>query len=232
MNNNTKLVIYQGKSRIDGKPIVAYLTNVFTKSRNTKIGDMVQLFILCQDMSPLSASVTGDDKSVCGNCPQRHFLGGGCYVNVAKGVNQSWKSWKNGNYVLYNPIEHDKLLANRMIRLGAYGEPTAIPIRIIKYLAKLTKCVGYTHRWHLAKNQPLKGILMASVDNIEQFLSAQKSGWGTFRAKTGQCELMPGERTCNNESKGLTCDKCMLCGGNKHVTITVHGMRKKRMKVE
>ena len=61
-------IIYKGPSLIDGKPIVVIAT--FT-NRNTKTGQVVQTYILREDINPLEASKTGADYSICGNCPMR-----------------------------------------------------------------------------------------------------------------------------------------------------------------
>ena len=61
-------VFYRGKSPIDGAPIVAIAT---LESKNGKTGDMVQTWILREDISPLMAIKTGADRSICGNCVHR-----------------------------------------------------------------------------------------------------------------------------------------------------------------
>ena len=61
-------IFYRGASPIDGAPIVAVAT---LKSANSKTGDMVQTWILREDISPLDAIGSGEDASICGNCAHR-----------------------------------------------------------------------------------------------------------------------------------------------------------------
>ena len=70
-------VLYQGPSRLNGEPIVAIAT---MRTANVKTGNMVQTWILTAEVSPEQAVKTGADEAVCGSCPHRHFLNGGCYV--------------------------------------------------------------------------------------------------------------------------------------------------------
>ena len=61
-------IIYNGLSLLDGKPIVVIATY---SNRNTKTGHVVQTYILREDINPLEASKTGEDYSICGDCPMR-----------------------------------------------------------------------------------------------------------------------------------------------------------------
>ena len=62
------IILYRGPSLINGKPIVALAQS---ESTNSKTGNMVQTFILSDEMDPLTASRTGADESICGACPHR-----------------------------------------------------------------------------------------------------------------------------------------------------------------
>lgn len=86
MNQAKKgLVVYKGKSRLDDKPIVGIITRF---SSNRKTGAMDQLWILREDINPLTAVKKGGDVSVCGDCKHRPSLGGACYVKVFQAPNQ------------------------------------------------------------------------------------------------------------------------------------------------
>ena len=54
-------------------PIVAILTGLRSPSANRKTGAMAQLWILSADESPVDASQSGADASVCGDCPLRWY---------------------------------------------------------------------------------------------------------------------------------------------------------------
>jgi hypothetical protein len=223
------IIMYNGPSQIDGKPIVAILTGVGRKSKNGKTGDMCQLFIMRSDMSPLSASCEYEDKSICGNCPHKHNTGGACYVNLAKGLGNVYRAYKRGSYVKYNP-DMDNLIASKPIRLGAYGEPTAIPVQILARLNDLSKTTGYTHRWYIKNCQDYRKYCVASVDSSAEYYLAKSMGWQTFRVRLANGELNPNEMVCPAESNGTNCVNCMRCNGKgkRDMVITVHGMLKKR----
>ena len=93
MRKPTGFVIYEGQSLLDGAPIVAI---ALTGSSNPKTGDMVQTYILRQDVRPAEALRTGQDASICGDCKHRPLLGGACYVVVAQGPTVVWKGYKAG----------------------------------------------------------------------------------------------------------------------------------------
>ena len=76
------MIIYRGPSLLDGAPIVAIAT---VGSRNAKTGDMVQTWIMRDDVKPLAAAQSGADASVCGDCKHRPISGGACYVNLGQG---------------------------------------------------------------------------------------------------------------------------------------------------
>jgi hypothetical protein len=59
-------ILYEGKSVLDGAPIV-YIATLSTSNRKT--GDMVQTWILRSDINPVEASKQKLDASICGNCP-------------------------------------------------------------------------------------------------------------------------------------------------------------------
>ena len=67
------LIVYEGKSEIDGAPIVVILTAI-NGSMNPKTGHMVQSFILRADIDPITAAKAGHDVSICGQCEHRPAL--------------------------------------------------------------------------------------------------------------------------------------------------------------
>jgi hypothetical protein len=75
------LVLYRGPSMIDGQPIVCIATGLATKSTNEKTGDLIQTWILRDDIAPIDAANTGADVSICGDCPHRGQVIDGKNVN-------------------------------------------------------------------------------------------------------------------------------------------------------
>ena len=68
--NQNGLIIYEGFSPIDNKPIVLIATGLgSSKSSNPKTGHMVQTWILRQDIKPNEGHKDGSNRSMCGKCP-------------------------------------------------------------------------------------------------------------------------------------------------------------------
>ena len=68
------VILYEGPSLIDGQPIAVIATGFQRRTANSKTGDMVQTWILRADLNPLQAIHTGQDVSICGDCPLRGML--------------------------------------------------------------------------------------------------------------------------------------------------------------
>jgi hypothetical protein len=92
MKKPTGYVIYRGPSLLDGTPIVAV---ALLGSSNRKTGNMVQTYILRDDMRPTLAVQTGADSAICGNCKHRPFLGGACYVNIGQAPAAVFKAYQS-----------------------------------------------------------------------------------------------------------------------------------------
>ena len=94
------VVLYAGPSRIDGAPIVAIACRILEASGNAKTGAMVQTFIMRQDIAPHKALKTGDDSSVCGDCPLRPINKGATrwYVRVYQSPLSVWGAYYRGRY--------------------------------------------------------------------------------------------------------------------------------------
>ena len=58
------MIIYDGPSMLNGKPVVAILTNINNPSVNTKTGDMAQLTAMPKAIKPSTAIKTGEDDAV------------------------------------------------------------------------------------------------------------------------------------------------------------------------
>lgn len=222
-------VVYQGPSALDGNEIVAILT---MGSDNPKTGDMHQLWILAADEAPLEASRSGADASICGECSLRHHLGGGCYVNIGLAPTKVWTSWQQGKYPQLTEADMD-LLDEKPIRLGAYGDPAALPMEVLQQLVDAAaNHTCYTHQWKNAPNG-LSDMSMASVESIDGYQEAVASGWRTYRIIQKEDPLMDGEILCPSVTNDVKCADCKLCSGNtikaKNIAIPAHGWRKNRL---
>jgi hypothetical protein len=200
-------VFYSGPSALDGRPIVAIATD---KTTNRKTGPMVQTWILRRDIDPLQAIATGKDASICGGCYHRGDASTGrprtCYVTVAQAPLGIWRAYKRGRYSR-GPLPAD----GRPIRLGAYGDPVAVPWQAWNGLHESRLWTGYTHQWRQLVAAPFRNVLMASCDNLADAAEAARLGWRTFLAHNG--EPPAGSIECPADSRGAQCASCGLCSG-------------------
>ena len=240
------MIIYSGPSLIDGKPIVAIA--IPKKSRNTKTGPMVQTYIIRADISPLDASKSGADYSICGNCKHRgqstyaahkkQAEGRSCYVNLGQGPTIVWKALRRGFYPTVSG--HDAIAAigaGRMVRLGTYGDPAAVPSYIWEsLLSRASGHTAYTHQSGVASAQSRPDYMMISADDLPQAQGAWQAGNRTFRVIRNVSEIVKGSEILCPASKEAgfrtTCNACGLCGGAtikaKSIAIVDHGPLRKR----
>ena len=224
-------IIYRGPSLIDGAPIVVVAT--YSK-RNTKTGTMVQTYILREDMNPLEASKTGADFSICGTCPHRgtpttdpaakQAKGRTCYVILGQGVLVTWKAYKRGVYQPQNPADIGR---GRMVRVGTYGDPAAVPSEV--WDALLSEAAGWTAYSHQAGYRP--EMAMQSADTYQQALAFWEAGARTYRVVQTLAEIDTAREVLCPASKEAgrrtTCEACKLCAGlatrsPKSVAIVQH----------
>lgn len=223
-------IIYTGPSLLDGMPIVVIAIGFAAGSANSKTGNMIQTHILREDIAPTEAIKTGADVSICGTCPHRGDgtgKGRTCYVNVGQGPLVVWKAYKAGKYPLWDGTG----VNGRMVRLGTYGDPAAVPMHVWDALLRdADGHTGYTHQWETRPD--LARYCMASADSTNDALRAQARGWRTFRvALPSDTRWMQGEVTCpasEEAGRKLTCIQCRACDGtnsNRRGTIVIqaHG---------
>ncbi len=237
---------------IDGGPIFSVLTGFAQPSANPKTGPVIQQWILRQDTHPAgegSAIANGADYSVCGNCKLRGTNGKNrvCYVNGAA-LNQIYKSYFAGKYGTIdtnNSQDHDflkRLLKNQIIRLGAYGNPSAVPMVVYEKLRSLgTLILAYEHLWDQPQFAEFRHFCMASIETpvdwpgpgpgpFARLYLAHSLGWRTFRVKLPHQPLLPGEIMCpESQDAVLNCFVCRLCTGGRgpNIAIDLHGHRSK-----
>ena len=228
-------VIYRGPSLLDGKPIavVAVLSG-----RNRKTGKMVQTYILRADLDPREANRTGQDYSICGNCPLRGTpnpepgklaLGRGCYVNIGQGVLITFNHFKRGGYPTV--AGHGAIAAigaGNMVRLGTYGDPAAVPSFIWESLLSAAKgWTGYSHQAATPGADFNPALTMQSVESAEAARAAWDLGRRTFRVVNSEADLIKGREILCPSNKGVQCTDCGLCKGTsakgKSIAIEAHG---------
>ncbi len=222
-------IAWEGNSLIDGSPIALILTGFVFPSFNKKTGSqMIQSWILQQEFVPTHAAKSGFDKGVCGSCSLKMSEVGSCYVNLL-GVNRVYHKYQSGGYLKLSNNEIEVLRRYRYpIRLGSYGDPTAVPLEVWKPLISASgKYTGYTHNWREA-NSLWKQYLMASVHSVSEAQEAQNLGWRTFRIIAPNSSLSDNEILCRHtEDDRNQCETCLLCDGKSsepNIADKVHGL--------
>ncbi|TXR49882.1 hypothetical protein [Phyllobacterium endophyticum] len=234
-------IIYRGPSMLDGAPIVVIATGLAKNSRNGKTGDLVQTWILRDDVSPIEAVNNGADSSICGDCPHRGTVvdgknvGRSCYVTVFQAPLVVWKSAQRGLYAHLTPSEARLAFAGRKVRLGAYGDPAAVPMAVWnEALADIEAGTGYTHQWRTC-DQSLKNYVMASCDSALDHELAKAMEWRTFRVRTASEPKLAREVICPASAEAgykTNCAACVACGGfgakaKADIVIIAHGAANK-----
>lgn len=209
-------------------------------SKNTKTGDMVQTYIIRKDVDPITANRLGLDNVICGNCPHKGIpqntnkglaTNRTCYVNLGQGVTQVYKAYVNGSYSILTDGEIQALGADKMVRIGTYGDGAFVPVDRWNLLT--SKATGKTAYTHQGLNQP--EFYMQSVESLEQAQNAWVSGKRTFRViPIGQTHDIKNEVLCPASAEAgrkATCATCKLCDGSKSaksIAIHAHGPTKNK----
>jgi hypothetical protein len=210
------VVLYRGPSLIDGSPIVCVATGLARPSKNPKTGRLIQTYILADNGdTPIDAWKSGTDRAICGDCPHR---GTTCYVDVSKGPTAVHKALNAGAYPEYDAKLHGRHFNGRVVRLGSYGDPAAVPLAVWgNVLSHAESWRGYTHQWETC-DAGFSRHCMASVETPAQRERALAKGFRTFRVRLPEQPLEEGEFICpasEEAGRRLTCEQCQACSGAK-----------------
>ena len=203
------------------------------ESTNDKTGNMVQIWLLLKNQHPLDVVKSGLDAStICRGCV--FASGNGCYVNVGQAPAQIWRTYHRGRYGKLDPVDYPGVFGGRRVRFGAYGNPSILPISIIKAIAEASDgWTGYFHDWAEMTPQTARmygQYFMASTDTEDSRCEAEAKGLRYFHVSDTQ---PVGTRECLADTKGLECRACLLCQGNTKakqlpIWINPHGSTKTR----
>ena len=226
-------ILYEGDSLLTGEPIVVIATMGGNNPKtDNDFKSMVQTWIMLRDTPPHEAVKSGDDAGVCGNCIQRPSVGGACYVKTFQAPLSIWRAYKRGNY---NNVINLENLRGAELRLGSYGDPSAVPFDIWRNLIDKVQprlMTGYTHQMsHKAFDKRMAEVCMISADTPKVALKAHAQGFRTFRMTTDTKQLLPNEIICPNDTDGVKCIDCGLCDGagdKPNIAILAHGALAKR----
>ena len=164
----------------------------------------------------------------------RWSLGGACYVNIGQAPGAIWRAYKRGAYADAQGTRLD-IGRNRTIRLGAYGDPAAVPAHVwLELIGSASGHTGDTHQWRNPVASELRALCMASVDSETERAEASALGWRTFRVRCADDGLASNEFECVSDTKGTACADCLACDGaargprQASVAIVVHGAMRGR----
>jgi hypothetical protein len=226
------VVVYDGPSKLDGKPIIC-VVNCFNKSDNEKTGDILQSWIIRKDIHPQDAISTGQDKSICGSCFKRYTKS--CYVCIHQAPTNVYHAYKRRRYLKFN-TDMLKYFVGRKLRVGSYGDPSAIEdTSIWSLLCSVVKgSLGYTFNWKHC-DPSLKYYCMASTNTEKEYEEAIDKGWRSFRTRPYlETPLLENEIICPASKEGgeeTDCSKCGMCCGStsnrKSPVIVIHGQKHK-----
>lgn len=232
----TSFIAYRGPSLLDGSPVALVVVGA---TSNRKTGDMVQTYIIPDvGLSPQQAAREGRDAGVCGGdvngggCGHRPVNGGTCYVKLFHGPRSVWAAMQRGRYA-HSLDAAATLCQGRMVRLGTYGDPAAVPLHVWNTLTQgASGWTGYTHQWRTC-DAALMLFCMASVDSEEEATQARNAGWRYFRVRAAAAPVLQREMVCpasHEAGKRLDCAACGSCKGTQperrsaaSVVIVAHG---------
>lgn len=229
--NHNGRILWEGPSNYDGVPIVVIATGFEDVSANDKTGGMIQTWILRQDVKPNEAFKDGLGASVCGNCTHAGWNNATCYVLWYQAPLAVWNCYKRGNYA---PIGNDwHLFDDVSLRLGSAGDPAMVPSDLwIEPILRSKDHTGYTHQWRQEWAQPLRGLVQASCDGLQDFIEATALGWKTYLVTPEGTPDPAGTVHCaasHERGQKTNCVTCHLCDGNSaNVVIHAHGRSQKR----
>jgi len=239
-------IAFEGRSKIDGRPIVVIINKIDSDSANDKTGALVQSFILRADIPPLEAINTGADKSICGDCEHRPLLAkqtgkAPCYVAVWQAPRAVFAAYKAGRYEKATPKQIGKIITGKKLRIGTYGDGAAAPVEIWEEMTAHTAGhTGYSHQWKRPDFDHVKWapLVMASADSIDDAALANLYGMRVFRVSVG-IDPQPAEAICPASAEAgrrTTCEKCLLCAGTsktaKDIVIADHATGHKKRVIQ
>jgi len=242
MATNKTAIIYRGPSLIDGQPIVVLAQQ---GSKNSKTGNMLQTFILRDDMDPVTANRTGADVSICGDCPHRGQAHDGdkglakgrtCYVTLIHAPLGKYKALQRGSYPTVTGHAAIRAFgAGQMVRIGTYGDGAAVPSYVWDSLCDAALgWTAYTHQSGCKTAALDAQRYMTSAESLPDAQAAWDRGERTFRVIADVSDLAKGsEVLCpasEEAGRRTTCETCKLCAGAsikaKSVAIVAHGASK------
>jgi hypothetical protein len=157
------------------------------------------------------------------------YKGRSCYVNPM-GPQSIYRAYRRGSYGTV--ADTGLLVADRMVRLGSYGDPAAVPLSVWDELLAHSKGhTGYTHQWRSKRLNDVLKYCQVSADSLKDAEKAKEMGVGSFRVLSIGQHKAPFEISCpasEEAGRKATCETCKLCTGiaGALVAIQAHGIGK------
>ena len=222
----------------------------FNKTSNKKIAmpneTIVQTFHFSREQYELAQQKTdmrsffGADGKVCLDCPFAVSNGAklsACYTHkmmqytgFLSSLRSIGKLHASFDDIPYLSPEGMAIIvgqcAARYVRFGSYGEPTLLPIDLVKRICNVSRSwTGYTHQW--MTRVEYAPYFMASTHTEGQEMFARQLGWRSFVASANP---IPSLVSCPASAEAgfkSNCSKCGLCSGTtgkgtKSVIILEH----------
>lgn len=227
---------------------------VTARSDNAKTGDVPTVWV---------GATLEQSRESCRGCAR---LERGCYAQhgqVAIGMRSIERrqrrrgKWLAPKAAIDEAVLRRRKTPPRLLRVSAIGDAARANIgqldaAIVHAKRRGLAIVGYTHFWAHADGSWLRGLLMASCNNLDELALAERLGWratvimptgttGTLRRADGsilavECPAIAAGRI----GKKYTCNDCAssrrgaLCDASKpgpHVYFAEHGAHVRRLKV-
>jgi hypothetical protein len=180
------------------------------------------------------------DGSVCMDCPFAVSNGAklsACYthkmmqysgfLSMLRGIAKVWGDFENlpeYNATIESLIH--QMSVDRYVRFGTYGEPSLIPLDLVRHMTLRAKnWTGYTHQW--MRKTEYAPYFMASTHNAIGEKIAREKGFRSFVASKNVIEELVNCPASEEQGFRSNCSKCGLCSGtngkgNKSVVILEH----------
>ena len=111
--------------------------------------------------------------------------------------------------------EIQQMCENRYVRFGTYGEPSLLPISLVKLMVKVAKSwTGYTHQWKKVDPQFAK-FFMASTHTEDEERVASLIGYRSFVASPKPISQFISCPASAEMGFISNCSKCGLCSGTE-----------------
>ena len=218
-----------------------------SKTSNKKISDgkpLVQTYTFSREQYHLATTSKGFgmkkffalDKSNCMDCKFSGNQGdGGCYTHKFNQYVGFLSMLRSIKLEQLTPITISKvaeiveLSRDTYVRFGTYGEPSLMPLSMVKLMSDVaSNWTGYTHQHDKEFAQGYKDFFMASTHTEEESTNRASDGWRSFIALEKGSHSSAISCPASKEAGFVSnCSKCSLCSGatgkgKKNVKILLH----------